>query len=184
MATTMRSMAMVCVVVAALGGCKDDKKPAAGGTAAGSDLGGMNMGSNPAGVVPAEGPKLDCSKVVPQAVREKFFKDYELTDQPKPQPWQGECAIKGKDPTANGIIMATCHKEGATPEARAKAMEELKKLFGDKAKDVPGVGLAAMQLADTQVTAYNETCQINVNVPTGIDPIAVVKELLPVVTGK
>jgi hypothetical protein len=172
----MRLMIVLCAV-AGLAGCKDEKSaPAAKAT--GSDTGGMNMGSNPAGVVPPTGPKLDCAKVVPQAVRDKFFKDYELTDQPKPQPWQGECTVKGKDPTANGIIMATCHKEGATPEGRDKAMAELKKMF-PAAKDVPGV----MQLADTQVTAYNETCQINVNVPAGIDPVAVVKELLPVVTG-
>lgn len=173
----LRSSILVCVLLV---GCKGDEKKTSSKVATGSDTGGMTMGSNPAGVIPDQGPKLDCSKVVPTAVREKFFKDFELTDQPKPQPWQGECTVKGKGPTDHGIIMATCHKEGATPEARDKAIAELKKMFPTM-KDLEGVGVRAVQLADNQVTAYNDACQLNVNVPAGLDPVAIAKELLPLV---
>ena len=151
---------------------KDDKAPAAPPPAAAPTAPGPATPSAPTAATPAAG-KLDCDKVLPQALRDKYFKGQTVENIPGVVDFNGKCKIGYVE------IDATCHHNMTL--GKQATLEQLPKSFPDM-KPIDGVpeSLARTTKAGFQFTAYDNDseCKIDGIVEKGVDGPAFVKDWL------
>lgn len=128
--------------------------------------------------------KLNCDKVVPKDLREKYFAGFEWTDSPAPVDSIGECKFH-KD-KLEGSITVTCNDN--MDAAMQASIDGIKKTMPE-AKDAPGIGKGAVYIPGdkvgdvtlgNQMTAWDDdsNCSVHVNVPAAEDVKAVTKDML------
>jgi hypothetical protein len=181
----MRTLAVLTVVLS-LAACSKKK----------SD-GGAAPAVKPAAAVetkPAEAPaapaasasKLNCDKVFPQSLRDKYFANAKVADFAIPVDITGKCIVSGVG-DKDLELEATCHDN--IVQSKDMTIQALKKNFAD-IQEIAGVGNPALAypLADgtTQVTAFDDdsNCQVMGTLPKGTDAAAVLKDWLAVLPPK
>jgi hypothetical protein len=138
----------------------------------------------PAPTPTASATKLTCDKIFPKELRDKYFAGAEITDNPQPVDFTGECKTKKGD--AEGVVNVSCHDNVSA--AMQGSIDGLKKAIKET-KDLPGVGKGAIivdmgkiagKQMPVQVTAWddNSNCNVHVAAPEGVDATALAKDML------
>lgn len=172
------AVVLAIALLASVAGCsKDDKKDAPPATAGGTDKPGP-AAKNPMPTGPT-GAKLTCDKILPQAMRDKYFPTATITNTPMPTEFTAECKIDDGSISGSSISVS-CHEN--MKAAMTATIEGLRKNL--KPDDLPGVGAGAVTMnmgqAGSMVSAWDDDsdCQATMTLREGIDPKDFAIELL------
>lgn len=179
----MRFMPLVSLVLVLLSACSKKKGDAPAGDPKAAPA--VTAPSAAPGATPTpSAAKLNCDKVFSKALRDKYFAGAEITDNPQPIDFAGECKTKKGDD--EGVVNVSCHDNVAA--AMQLSIDGVKKGMPE-AKDLPGVGKGAIivdmgKIGDkqlpVQVTAWDDdsNCNVHVSAPAGVDAAALAKDVL------
>jgi hypothetical protein len=137
--------------------------------------------AEPPPAAPAAATKLDCDKILSKDLRDKYFANMEIKDEPAPMPEIGKCSIEPGTSGAKsgGSVQAICNDaQKVNRDQILKAMLDADK----QAKPIDGVPQSMIKElpSATQVTAYDQdsNCNVSVTLPKGIDAVAFTKDWL------
>lgn len=156
---------------------KPEDKPVAPTPPAGS--GAVTSPATPVTAAPTAG--LNCEKVLPQTLRDKYFKGRAVTDVPAVTESNAECKIaadaSGDEPT----ISATCHDNMAA--AKDASIAQLKEMFKKDVTDVADIGKGGVMIETgtlKQMSVWDDdsNCSVNVSMSSAIDIRAFTKDLI------
>ncbi len=130
----------------------------------------------PAAALPS---KLDCTNILPEALRTKYLAGITVSDHPESIGSVGECSLKGSD-GAHGTVNVSCPR--SRPSTIAPSVDALKRTMTG-ATDLPGIGRGAViapNTLSTFITAWDDdsSCAAIVNLPKAIDATAFMKDLI------
>ena len=121
---------------------------------------------------------MDCDKVLPKELRDKYFAGATVENHPHPVKWVGQCKITPAGEGATSTeVNASCHTNNKL--AKDATLQQLPKSFPEM-KPIDGVADSLWR--DTSVgqqfTAYAGDCKIDGLVPKGVDLAAFAKDWL------
>ncbi len=124
---------------------------------------------------------LTCDKVLPQAMRDKYFKGRTVKSVPAVTESNVECKVAADDSGIEPTISATCHDSMAA--AKDASIAKLKEMFKEGVTDVTDIGKGGILIDLTmfkQLTVWDDdsSCMVSVNMPSNIDVRAVTKDLI------
>ena len=138
----------------------------------------------PAAAPAAATGKLDCDKVLPKSLRDKYFAGATIENNPQPVDFAGSCKITQGDDTRE--VNVSCHDNvaagmQASIDALKKSLPNAKEQSGiGKAAVVVDMGEVAGKKLGMQVTAWDDdsNCQVSLSLGGTVDAIAFTKDLL------
>jgi len=172
----MPKLATLFLILAAAG-CSSDKKDAPAATPSGAKAGTAKP-SAPKPAAPSA-KQLTCDKIFSQALRDAYFKDAKITDQPQPTEFSAQCDIADGSP-AGAVVAASCHENVAA--AMTPTIEGMKKNMD--ITELEGVGKGAivveMGAAGKVISAWDDDsdCHVTLTIPAAIDAVKFAKDVL------
>ena len=140
--------------------------------------------ADPAGAPPppaAGGIRYTCEQLIPQAIRDKYFKDDKVTKGPDLGPNDSNCDVKDAQGTTVATVTANCNP--GTVASKDVAISKIKEILKD-AKDVTDIGKGGLVVDIGEMKQYtifddNADCQLIVQgKKEGVDFAVLAKEIV------